>query len=197
MAFALDKCERGETDMVQMEILTGDTPPKRLPVRRTPFAVRGEIARQLREMQDNGVISPSASPWASLVVLVRKKDGTLRFCIDYRELNSVTKTDTFPLPRIDDLLDQLNMAKYFSTLNLGAGYWQVQVHPQSREKTASITPQGLFQFNVMPFGLRNAPAVFQRLMQRVLAGLNPDEGVPFTSVYIDDILISQRHLKIT
>ena len=189
MAFALDKCERGETDMVQMEILTGDTPPKRQPVRRTPFAVRGEIARQLREMQDNDVISPSAGPWASPVVLVRKKDGTLRFCIDYRELNSVTKADTFPLPRIDDLLDQLNKAKYFSTLDLAAGYWQVRVHPQSREKTAFITPQGLFQFNVMPFGLRNAPAVFQRLMQRVLAGLNPDEGVPFTSVYIDDILI--------
>ena len=187
--FALDGSECGETDLVQMEILTGDAPPKRQPVRRTPFAVRGEVARQLREMQENDVISPSSSPWASPVVLVRKKDGTLRFCIDYRELNSVTKADTFPLPRIDDLLDQLNRAKYFSTLDLAAGYWQVQVHPQSREKTAFVTHQGLYQFNVMPFGLRNAPAVFQRLMQRVLAGLNPEDGVPFNSVYIDDILV--------
>ena len=102
-AFALDRDEQGETDLVRMEILTGDSAPKRQPVRRTPFAVRGEVARQLREMQENGVISPSSSPWASPVVLVCKKDGTLRFCIDYRELNSVTKADTFPLPRIDDL----------------------------------------------------------------------------------------------
>ena len=191
-AFALDKDERGETDLVQMEILTGDSAPKRQPVRRTPFAVRGEVARQLREMQENGVISPSSSPWASPVVLVRKKDGTLRFCIDYRELNSVTKADTFPLPRIDDLLDQLNNAEYFSTLDLASGFWQVQVHPTSKEKTAFVTQQGLYQFNVMPFGLRNAPAVFQRLMQCVLSGLNPEGGVPFTSVYIDDILIFSR-----
>ncbi|XP_064398966.1 uncharacterized protein LOC135345475 [Halichondria panicea] len=187
--FALDKDERGETDLIQMEIFTNETTPKRQPVRRTPFAVRGEVARQLREMQENGVISPSASPWASPVVLVRKKDGTLRFCIDYRQLNSLTKADTFPLPRIDDLLDQLNKAKYFSTLDLASGFWKVQVHPDSKEKTAFITHQGLYQFNVMPFGLRNAPAVFQRLMQQVLAGLNPEEGVPFASVYIDDILI--------
>ncbi len=149
-----------------MEIQTSDALPKRQRVRRTPFAVRGEVARQLREMQGSGVISPSASPWASPVVLVRKKDGTLRFCIDYRELNSVTKTDTFPLPRNDDMLDQLNKAKFFSTLDLASGYWQVQVHPQSKEKTAFVTHRGLYQFNVMPFGLKNAPGVFQRLMQR-------------------------------
>ena len=101
----------------------------------------------------------------------------------------MTKADTFPLPCIDDLLDQLNRAKYFSTLDLAAGNWQVKVHPQSREKTAFVTHQGLYQFNVMPFGLRTAPAVFQRLMQRVLAGLNPENGVPFNSVYIDDILV--------
>ncbi len=182
-AFALDKDERGETDLVQMEI---QTLPKRQRVRRTPFTVRGEVARPLRKMQESGVISPSASPWASPVVLVRKKDGTLRFCIDYRELNSVTKTDTFPLPRIDDMLDQLNKAKFLSTLDLASGYWQVQVHPQ---KTAFVTHWGLYQFNVMPFGLKNAPGVFQRLMQRVLAGLNPENGAPFNSVYIDDIII--------
>jgi len=188
-AFALEDGERGETGIVQMKIDTADATPKRHPVRRTPFAARQEIAKQLRDMQEQHVITPSDSPWASPVVLVRKKDGSLRFCIDYRSLNSVTKTDTFLLPRIDDLLDQLGNAKYFSTLDLAAGYWQVQMHPNSREKTAFITHQGLYEFAVMPFGLKNAPAVFQRLMQKVLMGLNPEDGPDFVSVYLDNVLI--------
>ena len=115
--FALEDGERGETGMVQMTIDTGDSEPKRQPARRTPFAARKEIAHQLRSMQDQGVIQPSSSPWASPVILVRKKDGSLRFCIDYRNLNSVTKGDTFPLPQIDDMLDQLGKSKFFSTLD--------------------------------------------------------------------------------
>ena len=146
-------------------------------------------------MQQNGVIRPSNSSWASPVVLVRKKNGTHRFCVDYRALNSITKADTFPLPRIDDLLDQLGESKYFSTLDLAAGYWQIRVHPDSQAKTAFITPQGLFEFQVMPFGLTNAPAVFQRLMQNVITGLNPEEGPDFVSAYIDDILIFSRSLS--
>ena len=191
-AFSLDPEERGETDLVQLEIHTGDAPPKKQPVRRMPFVVRQEIARQLKHMQATGVITPSSSPWASPVVLVRKKDGTHRFCIDYRQLNSVTKADRYPLPRIDDLLDQLEKSCYFSTLDLASGYWQIRVHPNSKEKTAFITPQGLYEFQVMPFGLTNAPAVFQRLMQRVLSGLNPEDGPDFVSVYIDDVLVFSR-----
>ena len=177
-----------------MNIDTGDAPPRRQPVRRTPFAVRTEIARQLREMQSQGVIEPSSRPWASPVVLVRKKDGSLRFCIDYRHLNLVTKPDVFPLPRMDDLLDQLGQFKFFSTLDLASGYWQVKMHPDSREKTAFITHQGLYELKVMPFGLRNAPAVFQRLMQCVLAGVNPPEGPDFVSVYLDDVIVFSRTL---
>lgn len=141
------------------------------------------------------MIQPSNSPWASPVVMVRKRDGTHRFCVDYRELNSVTKADTFPLPRIDDLLDQLGAARYFSTLDLASGYWQIRMHPDSVEKTAFTTPHGLHEFRVMPFGLTNAPGVFQRLMERVLAGLNPPDGAAFVVVYIDDVLVFSRSLE--
>ena len=194
-AFSLEPGERGETDLVEMEIDTGDASPRRQPVRRMPFAVRREVARQLREMQQSGVIRPSSSPWASPVVMVRKKDGSHRFCIDYRALNSITKPDMYPLPRIDDLLDQLGESHYFSTLDLASGYWQIRVHPQSVEKTAFAAPQGLFEFRVMPFGLMNAPSVFQRLMTRVLMGLNPDDGPDFVAVYIDDVLVFSRTLQ--
>ena len=194
-AFVLDDIERGETDLVEMAIDTGQAQPRRCPPRRMPFAVRQEVASQLKNMQRASVIQPSTSPWASPVVMVKKKDGTHRFCVDYRQLNEVTRADTYPLPRIDDLLDQLGQCKYFSTLDLAAGYWQIRVEASSREKTAFVTPQGLFEFLVMPFGLTNAPAVFQRLMQRVLAGLNPDAGPDFVAVYIDDVLVFSRTLE--
>ena len=160
-----------------------------MPARRMPLAVRREVAKQLRDMQRAGVIQPSTSPWSCPVVMVKKKDGTQRFCVDYRALNAVTKADTYPLPRIDDLLDQLGDSRYFSTLDLASGYWQIRLSPNSQEKTAFSVPQGLFEFRVMPFGLTNAPAVFQRLMQQVLAGLNPEEGPDFVKVYIDDVLV--------
>ena len=115
-----------------------------------------------------GVIQPSQSPWASPVVLVRKEDRSLHFCIDYQLLNTITRSDQFPLPQIDDLLDQLGKSKFFSTLDLVAGYWQIGVKPESREKTTFVTNSGLYKFRVMPFRLKNAPAVFQCLMQQVL-----------------------------
>ena len=201
--FSLDDGERGETDLTQMYINTGDSLPVGQPPRRIPFALRQEVAHQLQKMQTEGVIEPSTSPWSNPVVLVKKRDGTHRFCVDYRKLNSVTKPDRFPLPRIDDLLDQLGQSSYFSTLDLASGFWQISVHPDSREKTAFVTHRGLFQFRVMPFGLTNAPAVFQRLMQHVLVPLNPSTGPDFVSVYLDDILVfsptlteHMRHLKI-
>ena len=121
--FSLEEDERGETDMIEFEINTGDELPRKQAARRIPYAARQEVAEQLERMQKIGVIKPSKSPWSSPVVLVRKRDGTLRFCIDYRVLNSVTKPDVFPLPRINDLLDQLGKSKYYTTLDLASGYW--------------------------------------------------------------------------
>ena len=146
-------------------------------------------------MQKSEVIQPSSSPWASPVVMVRKRDGSHRFCVDYRRLNALTRADTFPLPRVDDLLDQLGKSRYFSTLDLASGFWQIRMEGGSQAKTAFITPQGLFEFRVMPFGLTNAPAVFQRLMTKVLMGLNPPEGPDFVGVFIDDIIVFSRTLN--
>ena len=124
-------------------------------------------------------------------LLARKKDGGVRFCVDYRQLNHVTKLDEFPLPRIDDTLDQLAGAKYFTTLDLAAGYWQVEMETTSKEKTAFSTYSGLYEFRKMPFGLANAPATFQRLMENVLAGLAREGCL----VYLDDILVIGKTLE--
>ena len=163
-AFVLEEGERGETDLTLFNIDTGEAQPVKQPARRIPFAVREEVNRQIEAMESTRVIRPSTSAWESPIVLVKKKDGGTRFCIDYRKLNAVTKKDTHPLPRIDDLLDQLSKARYFSTLDLAAGYWQIRMAADSREKTAFVTHRGLYEFMVMPFGLTNAPAAFQRLM---------------------------------
>ena len=142
-------------------------------------------------MQEQGVIQPSISPWASPVVLVPKKDGGKRFCIDYRRLNALTKRDVYPLPRIDDILDAVGGEggkKFFSSLDLASGYWQVELDDDARQKSAFTTHRGLFEFVRMPFGLCNAPATFQRLMQVVLSGL---EGRS-CFVYIDDMLVVSK-----
>ena len=141
---------------------------------------------QVQQMLSSKVIRPSNSPWASPVVMVRKKDGSLRFCVDFRQLNAATIKDTHPLPRIDDLLDALRGAKWFSTLDLKSGYWQVPISEQDKEKTAFRTSSGqLFEFNQVPFGLCNAPATFSRLMDRVLAGLHWETCL----FYLDDIIV--------
>jgi hypothetical protein len=120
--------------------------------------------------------------------LVRKKNGELRFCVDYRKLNDVTRKDSFPLPQIDDTLDTLSGAKWFSTLDLKSGYWQVDVHPDDKEKTEFSTGQGLWQFTVIPFGPCNAPATLERLMETVLRRLTYDACL----VYLDDVIVIGR-----
>ena len=169
--FALDSSELGTTQLVTHSIDAGQHRPIKQPVRRTPFALRKKVDELVEEMLRQGVIEPSSSPWASPIVLVQKKDGGVRFCVDYRRLNQITKLDEFPLPRIDDTLDLLLGSCHFSALDLASGYWQVAMDPDSKEKTAFTTYSGLYQFRKMPFGLVNAPATFQRLMEVVLSGL--------------------------
>ena len=183
--FAEGSQDLGQTGRVQHKINTGTAPPIRQQVRRIPQFRRQEAKKLLDDMLGRNVIQPSNSPWASPVVLVPKKDGSLRFCVDYRRVNAVTRKDAYPLPRVDDTLDTLSGSKWFSTLDLLSGYWQVEVDPEDREKTAFCTHEGLFEFRVMPFGLCNAPATFQRLMDAVLAGLQWSSCL----VYIDNLVI--------
>jgi hypothetical protein len=142
----------------------------------------------IADMLSKGIIEPSTSAWSSPVVLVKKRDGSARFCIDFRKVNVVTIKHAQPLPRIDDTLDSLGNASYFSTLDLASGYWQVEVDPSDWEKTAFVTPFGLHQFCFMPFGLSIAPATFQRLMEQVLAGLHWSTCL----IYLDDIIMFSR-----
>ncbi|GFW19896.1 hypothetical protein TNCV_3561991 [Trichonephila clavipes] len=186
--FSRNSSDIGHTTVTQHRIDTADHPPIKQHPRRLPFAKQEEVGTLLREMQENDIIEPSSSPWASPIVLVRRKDGSTRFCVDYRKLNDVTKKDSYPLPRIDDTLDTLSGHKWFSTLDLKSGYWQVEIHPEDREKTAFTSGQGLWQFKVMPFGLCNAPATFGRLMETVLKGLTFEACL----IYLDDVIIGGR-----
>ncbi|UYV72285.1 K02A2.6-like, partial [Cordylochernes scorpioides] len=189
--FATSPKDVGRTNVTQHRIDTGGaTPVKQLP-RRLPMTRRDEVAKLIEEMAEQDVIEPSSSPWASPVVLVKKKDGSTRFCVDYRRLNDLTKKDSYPLPRIDATLDTLSGSQWFSTLDLKIGYWQVSIHPEDREKTAFTTGNGLWQFKVMPFGLCNAPATFERLMETVL------QGIPLETclVYLDDIIVMGKSFE--
>ncbi|XP_062415795.1 uncharacterized protein LOC134107860 [Pungitius pungitius] len=184
-AFANHDEDFGRTDLVQHRIHTGDAAPIRERYRPLPPLMYKEMKNLLAEMLEKGVIRESCSPWAAPIVLVKKKDGNWRFCVDYRKLNAVTHKDAFPLPRIEETLTNLTRAEWFSTLDLASGYWQVEMDPQDREKTAFTTPLGLFEFERMPFGLCNAPATFQRLMQQCLSGQMAESLL----VYLDDIII--------
>ena len=173
----------GRTNVIEHAIDTGTAHPIKQAPRPIPLKRQDEVDKLLNDMISHGVIEPSNSPWASPIVLVPKKDGSTRFCIDYRRLNSVTKKDSYALPTIQAMLDGLGGASWFCTLDLRSGYWQVALKEDAKEKTAfTIYQRGLWQFKVLPFGLCNAPATFQRLMEAVL----PPE---LALVYLDDIIV--------
>lgn len=176
------------TSSVEMTIDTGEARPIRQKPYRLPLAKRQIVDIELEKMLRDDIIEHSASAWASPITLVPKPDGSTRFCTDYRKLNAVTKKDAHPLPDIRDIFDNLAGATVFSTCDLRSGYWQIPMRPEDREKTAFICHKGLFQFKRMSFGLCNAPAVFQRFMNHVLA---PYIG-SFLMVYLDDIVCYSR-----
>ena len=175
----------GRTDLVKHSIHTGDHRAIRQPPRRAPLGQESVVQGELDKMLKQGVIEPSSSAWASPVVLVKKKDGSVRFCVDYRRLNDITEKDAYPLPRVADNLDALAGARLFSTLDLTSGYWQVEMDPDDAGKTAFCTRYRLYQWRVMPFGLCNAPSTFERLMEKVLAGLQWKIAL----LYLDDVIV--------
>ena len=183
--FAADKSALGLTSETVHSIkLTDETPIKQRPRQVSP-PKRPHLDAEVQRMKDLGIIVESNSPWASPVVLIPKGNGEWCFCVDYRELNDRTVKDSYPLPRIDDLLDVMKGARYFSCLDLQSGFWQVKMDPADQAKTAFTIPDGLYEFTVMPFGLTNAPSTFQRLMTNVLQGLLYKNVV----VFIDDICV--------
>ena len=174
----------GRTSAIKHSIRV-EGPPVRQPLRRIPYALQDTVRTEVQKMLKEEIIRESSSPWSSPVLIVKKKDGTWRFCVDYRKLNAITHKDAYPLPRVDETLESLSGSQFFTTLDLASGYWQVEVEEGDKEKTAFSTRNGHYEFNVMPFGLTNAPATFERLMECVLAGLTYEQCL----VYLDDIVI--------
>ena len=193
--FSTSEFVLGRTNPVKHTIDTGTNRPFKQALRRHPMAYLPIIDEHVDKMLANDICEPSYGPWASNVVLVKKSDRTLRFCIDYRQLNNLTVKDSYPLPRIDTCFDALGDAKFFSTLDLRQGYWQVENDPETADKTTFITRKGAFKFKVLPFGLSNAPAVFQRLMNLVMRGLTWEACL----VFLDDIVVMsttfEQHLE--
>ncbi len=186
--FAFKTSDLGSTGLVRHTIDTQGQGPIRLrPYRASPK--QKEVASKIiDELLENKIIQPSLSPWAAPIVLVKKKTGEDRLCIDYRKLNAITKKDSFPLPRIDDVLDMLQGQKYFSTLDLASGYWQIEMDKNSKEKTAFIVENNLYEWNRLAFGLTNAPGTFQRLMNHVLRKVIGK----ICLVYLDDIIVFSK-----
>jgi transposase InsO family protein len=177
------------TDLIEHRIITGDAQPIRKAPYRTPFALRDEMSRQVKDMLRKGVIEPSSSPWSAPAILVPKKSADnspkYRFCVDFRALNSVTQFDTYPLPVLEETLSTLHGSKYFSVIDCFSGFWQIKIAEEDRLKTAFSVPSGHYNFVRLPYGLSNSPSSFQRLMDCVLRDLVGLECY----VFIDDVII--------
>lgn len=170
-----------------IDLMPGTAPISRRPYR-MPANELEELRKQIKELQDKGYVRPSSSPWGALVLFVKKKDGSMRMCVDYRSLNEVTIENKYPLPWIDDLFDQLKGAKVFSKIDLRSGYHQLKIRPGDIPKTAFSTRHGLYEFTVMSFGLTNAPAYFMNLMNKVFMECLDK----YVVVFIDDILVYSK-----
>ena len=170
-----------------IELIPGAEPISKAPYRMAPLELQ-ELKEQLQELLDRGFIRPSVSPWGAPVLFVKKKDGSMRLCIDYRELNRITIRNRYPLPRIDDLFDQLQGAKFFSKIDLRSGYHQLRVREEDIPKIAFRTRYGHYEFLVMSFGLTDAPAVFMGMMNRDFSEYLDQ----FVIVFIDDILVYSK-----
>lgn len=181
------------TNQIYHDVDVGDAAP----VKQHPYRLNPRKQQYLKEevkyLLENDFIEPSSSSWSSPCILVPKPDGSYRMCTDYRKVNSVTKTDTFPIPRMDDCIDKLGKAKYVTKFDLLKGFWQVPLTDRAKEISAFVTPEGLYQYKVMPFGMKNSPATFQRLINKVIANLEDCEA------YIDDVIIYsetwEKHLE--
>ena len=183
--FSKNDLDLGKTDLYEHMIDTGEAKPVKQPFRRVPLAYADEERKVIDKMLDQGIIRPSNSPWASPLLLTKKKDGSFRPCIDYRNVNKITKSDAFPVPKVDECIDSVAGAKIFSTLDLLSGYHQVPVHSNDIPKTAFCTKYGLFEFLVTPFGMKNSGATFQRTMELALNGLQWYICI----IYIDDVIV--------
>ncbi len=193
--FSQTKTDIGRTDVMQHDIvLEAGSRPFREAMRRMAPDKRRMADEQIQLLIEMNVIRPSNSPFASAVVLANKNDGSKRFCMDFRKLNDLTIKDAFPLPRIDESLESLGTAKYFTSLDMGSAFWQVELTEESIAKTAFITCDGLWEWTRMPFGLCNATATFQRLMSKVLKNVSNRYG-NLVLCYVDDILIATRTVE--
>ena len=188
--FAKNKLDLGSYSVISHKIYTTGAKPIGQQLRRTTQGFEGEEEKYLQDQIANGVVVPSKSSWASPVWLVRKKDMSVRWCIDYRRLNDSTIKDAYPLPKISICLDCLAEASVFSVMDLQSGYWQLKVAPEDRHKTAFITKYGLFEYTKMPFGLCNAPSTFQRCMELIFRGMQWKTLL----IYLDDIILYSSNL---
>lgn len=183
--FSKEEGDLGCTDLITHEIPLQDEVPVRQPYRRLPPSQYDLVKTHIKQLLDSQIVRESSSPYSSPIVVVTKKDGSIRLCVDYRQLNAKTRKDAYPLPRIEESLDVLSGARWFSTLDLASGYNQVPVAEKDTFKTAFCTPFGLFEFNRMPFGLCNAPGTFQRLMERMFG----DQRYHSVLLYLDDVIV--------
>lgn len=181
----------GFTNVVEMDIRLNNEEPVVYRPYRLSHSEREDVRQMIAEMLDCGIVKESSSPYASPIVIVKKKNGEKRLCVDYRALNNRTKRDHYPLPRVEDLLDQLAGHNIFISLDLASGYYQIPISEKSQEKTAFVTPDGQFEYTRMPFGLANAPSVFQRAMHKLL----DKSKVGYVIIYMDDVLIPARSFK--